>query len=83
MSFKFVSVELIEEQIRKENLDHVARMEVLEIFLEQIQAGHSLFHEEEKDKYFLVEKGRSVPAHMQHIFQSSAVHKQKKPHASG
>ena len=74
MAVKFVSEEFIEEQIREENLDHAARMEVLDILLEQIQAGHSLFHEEETDKYFLVEKGKSVPAHMQHIFQSSAVH---------
>ena len=74
MAVKFVSEEFIEEQIREENLDHAARMEVLDILLEQIQAGHSLFHEEETDKYFLVEKGKSVPPHMQHIFKSSAMH---------
>lgn len=74
MAFKFVSEKSIEEQIRKENLDHAACIEVLEILLEQIQEGHSLFHEEETGKYFLVEKGKSVPAHMQHLFNSVATH---------
>jgi len=54
MAFKFVSEKSIEEQIRKENLDHAAHIEILEILLEQIQEGRSLFHEEETDKYFLV-----------------------------
>ena len=74
MAFKFVSMEFIQDQIREENLDYAARMEVLGFFIEQIQEGHSLFHEDETDKYFLIEKGKSVPSHMQCFFQSSAVH---------
>jgi len=74
VAFKFVTEEFIEEQIREENWEHAARQEVFEVFLEQIQEGHSLFREEETDKYFLIEKGKSFPAHMQHIFQSSVAH---------
>lgn len=74
MAFKFVTKEFIEAQIREANLDHAALMEVFAVLLEQIQEGHALFHDEETGKYFLVEKGKSIPPHMQHTFQSSAVH---------
>ena len=62
---EFATAEEVQQLIDEEESRHESMMEVYETFLENIENGNSLFHDKETDKWFLVEKGKLVPLHLQ------------------
>ena len=67
MGFEFVAAEEIQVLIDEETAHHEAQIEMLEVFLESVEKGDTLFHDKETDKWFLVEKGKPVPPHLKDV----------------
>ncbi|MFH2041034.1 MAG: hypothetical protein ABIJ35_00780, partial [Acidobacteriota bacterium] len=63
--FEFVAAEEIQELINEETAHHEAQIGILEAFLESVEKRDTLFHDKETDEWFLVEKGKPVPLHLQ------------------